>query len=753
MLQELNHKLSAAKKLRKSLKDLKTEPTNAASESSPTLNGSLALEEQLGEDTLPKKTSSSKSKNTSKKKPSQKTLLELIENNSHILPVEQNLDHSALDPNNSGNSKGRKKKLQDSIVQIKSLPKNLLSPQEFPNSPTRHSKKDKKFDPIIPENNPFIDSVNAENLGKKFEIYDNIFSFESINNNDAPLSQTSEIHANTSADQTLDGQFTSSTLLSLQNTTPKKSKSASRMATPNTKSSYKSNIRRTPITDREIKIISSYNPIYANDASLRVAKVQNFGNHDTQKFHTKGYKEIVNFLESIITKRFGSLIPAGQANNPEYHYEPQGAAEILDSGLADTDPYEIKIVKKKIIMEFLRLLETGDSLRNYIPIELEPYLNTPVNHNSSLKVLRVWTDWELTILVIVFNAFLEKTGLRKRTLIEFLYYVFPQKGIKFAALPKFSDLFNEFLPHRQLNSMRKKIEIFFYPLSNIGEFTEEEDKSIIQALENGMKKSHIALSMGRTISHINARISILQTENTDRNSAPWTHEEDMKLLDLVNKYMNNSIYYNKQSIPFKQITKEMNGRKLWAVRHRWVTRFADVGDPTSANFEEIKDYIDVKSDTYTSKQLQLIQSIKKKCYKNYKDIDWDTIPKKFQKIDSGNFIYRMKKLIGSVKDVDSILLTDTLNFVQKQILDNERKKLNLSNKDKVNDAQTEEHTNIAENADIVPDSPSKNDENITTEHLDDSLESVKNTSKHSKIKKQRKSSKTKSSEKNTLKNL
>ena len=93
------------------------------------------------------------------------------------------------------------------------------------------------------------------------------------------------------------------------------------------------------------------------------------------------------------------------------------------------------------------------------------------------------------------------------------------------------------LPSRRIHDIRAKAIDMFNPNGKKGRFSAEEDETLIRLVDDyGKKWTRIGDEMNRDVDSVFSRYQAIKNK-ANLNHGPWTREEDMKLREIVTKFL------------------------------------------------------------------------------------------------------------------------------------------------------------------------------------------------------------------------
>ncbi|OMJ12409.1 hypothetical protein AYI69_g9411 [Smittium culicis] len=420
------------------------------------------------------------------------------------------------------------------------------------------------------------------------------------------------------------------------------------------------------ITKNRSELCKEQAIIYQNSTNLIPEKRK-----EEIKF-AKGHQEITELLESKLLDRFGSLMPTKLT--PISLEKPVGSAKALFNGKSLNDYYDYEEVSKKDCRKLIALLENTSQLTDLVPKELLMFLNIRVPYSKDKLHTGMWADWENIILIIAFNAILHSTTLKKRTLIEFMYFKKTTKQKPVGVMPKLTMLFKDFLPHRSQISIDRKIKNFFFPLSRSGNYDDSDDATLIQGLKNGLTVTNVSIMLGRTLSQIYYRLNLLNSK--DKNRGEWSIEEKRQLKFALEKYCKKPITSHRSKFSSLLVSLIVTTRSKEDI----LRYYYDNVMPNLGNWDPEKDQISdynaqiqklLKPDNNfwnRSNFLLCTRFIRKKNIDYIHNLDWDSVESVFgNACNSNNFFSKFKNTILSIKNYKSIKLVDVLLLAEKQV--------------------------------------------------------------------------------------
>ncbi|OMJ09841.1 hypothetical protein AYI70_g179 [Smittium culicis] len=420
------------------------------------------------------------------------------------------------------------------------------------------------------------------------------------------------------------------------------------------------------ITKNRSELCKEQAKIYQNSSNLIPEKRK-----EEVKF-AKGHQEITELLENKLLDRFGSLMP--KKLTPTSLEKPVGTAKILFNGKSLNDYYDYEEVTKKDCRKLIALLENTSQLTELVPKELLIFLNIRVPYSKDKLHTGMWADWENIILIIAFNAILHSTTLKKRTLIEFMYFKKTTKQKPVGVMPKLTVLFKDFLPHRSQISIDRKIKNFFFPLSRSGNYDDSDDATLIQGLKNGLTVTNVSIMLGRTLSQIYYRLNLLNSK--DKNRGEWSIEEKRQLKFALDKYCKKPITSHRAKFPSLLVSLIVTTRsKEDILRYYYDNVMPNLGswDPEKDQISDYNAQIQklMKPDNNfwnRSNFLLCTRFIRKKNIDYIHNLDWDSVESVFGNTCIRNdFFSKFKNTVLNIQNYKSIKLVDVLLLAEKQV--------------------------------------------------------------------------------------
>ncbi|PVU98054.1 hypothetical protein BB559_001799 [Furculomyces boomerangus] len=401
------------------------------------------------------------------------------------------------------------------------------------------------------------------------------------------------------------------------------------------------NVGESLDSEQKIELMKMFNTFYSSG-------ITSVSEERGSLYYSDGYLEARSILEELLERRtFGSLRSKRFKDTPDPREpSPQHMESGVDSGLPDDAPFKMEVadpIKTKIVKD---LLKGCGPLDIVIPKEFHVFLIIRNATTDGLKVRNSWTSWEHCLLLILFNAILELTNLRLRTLIEYMIY---RRMGRFSGLSgTINKLLFEYFPYRSKRSLAEKNYNFINRFTGLGFYTDEDDRIIVELLNEGITKHEIARIIGRSFSQVKTRIKVLRKSEKYYIMGRWSKEEDELLLETVTELCGGTPKFGLYEISWIKVAEKIETRSISSLRARWVMFHSLRFGEELLDEESYRDVILSNGGWNPLNKLLFLNKLWKHNFEYIDAVEWTVFEKGFGSYKNGEFINEMKKILYSV---------------------------------------------------------------------------------------------------------